>query len=258
MKRAFLIAFTLLIFISCSEEDMPGGDDPSDIQDPPANNLAVGATANELLSGEQFEKLVLEIQYPQGYAPPSGTINDVKAFFNKYANKPGGINVIQSEITVPANTLYSAQEIVQIEENNRTQFNTDNTMAVYLFLTDGDYEGNEGNSKVLGIAYRNTSMALFQKTIKDLSGGVGQPSERMVTTTVLNHEVGHIFGLVNVGTPMVTEHQDEAHGKHCDNTSCLMYWTADTGNVIDNLLGLSSPPDLDAQCQADLEANGGK
>lgn len=262
-KNLLYLLFSLIVFIGCEEQEEnidPNGNnnDNSNGQEIPANNLAVGASANELLSGEEFKKLVVEIQYPKGYALPSGSVTDMENFLKKYVNKPEGIQVVTSQINVPANNEYSYAEIRAIEKNNRTQFNRENVMAAYLFLADGDYEGNSDGGKVLGVAYQNTSMALFQKTIQDLSGGVGQPSERMLTSTVLMHEVGHILGLVNVGTPMVTEHQDEAHGKHCDNDRCLMFWLAETGGIVDNLLQLSAPPDLDSQCQADLKANGGK
>lgn len=259
MMNKISIFLLVLIFSIAGCDSLTNNDnEEDDILQPPSNSLPVGATANELLSGEKYDKLIVEIQYPAGFAPPSGTVNDMKAFLTKYVNKPGGVTVITNEIAVPANNVYSVTEIKAVEDQSRTQYNTTSTMAVYLFLVDGDYEGNSGGGKVLGIAYQNTSMALFQKTIKDLSGGVGQPSERLLTSTVLQHEVGHILGLVNVGTPMVTAHQDETHGKHCDETNCLMYWSVETGDVVNNLLGLSSPPDLDSQCQADLKANGGK
>lgn len=254
----YLNIFLLLLIFSLGACDMLNGEKDDEPLAIPSNSLPVGATANELLAADQFDKLVVEIQYPEGYAPPAGSVEDMKTFLNKFVNKPGGIQVVANEITVPANNVYSLSEVMSVEADNRTQFNEASTMAVYLFLADGDYDKNEGNAKVLGIAYQNTSMALFQKSIQDLSGGVGKPSERLLTSTVLQHEIGHILGLVNVGTPMVTEHQDESNGKHCDNSDCLMYWSVSTGNVVDNIFGLSSPPDLDNQCQADLKANGGK
>jgi predicted Zn-dependent protease len=263
-KSLIFLLIGILAFVACDEQEEnidPNNDNDSDnntVIQVPSNSLSVGASANELLSGEEYEKLIVEIQYPKGYVLPSGSVTDMENFLNKYVNKPQGIQVITTEINVPANNQYTIAEIKDIEKNNRTQFNRVDTMATYLFLADGDYEENSGNNKVLGVAYQNTSMTLFQKTIQDLSGGIGQPSERMLTSTVLMHEVGHILGLVNVGTPMVTEHQDGAHGKHCDNDRCLMFWLAETGGIVDNLLQLSSPPDLDSQCQADLKANGGK
>lgn len=255
-KRIVFVLLIFLCFVSC--DSIFQNEEEEESLTPPSNALPVGATANELLSGEKFDKLVVEIQYAPGFAPPSGTVEDMRSFLNQHVNKPGGVEVTVNEISVPANNMYSIQEILSVENDKRTAFNSNNSMAVYLFLADGDYEGNDENGKVLGVAYQNTSMALFQKTINDLSGAVGQPSERLLTSTVLQHEIGHILGLVNVGTPMVTEHQDTNHGKHCDDTNCLMYWSVETGNFVDNLLGMSAPPELDNQCKADLAANGGK
>ena len=78
-----------------------------------------------------------------------------------------------------------------------------------------------GDPNVLGIAYRNTSMAIFQETIARHTGGALEPSAATVEGTVAAHEFGHVLGLVNNGSPM--EHQDEPHGRHCDNEDCLMY-----------------------------------
>ncbi|NNC69731.1 MAG: membrane metalloprotease, partial [Flavobacteriaceae bacterium] len=66
------------------------------------------------------------------------------------------------------------------------------------------------------------------------------------------------LGLVNVGSPMQTHHQDTAHGKHCIEEECLMYYTAETGEGLVNMLSGGSVPSLDTQCKADLQANGGK
>ncbi len=66
-----------------------------------------------------------------------------------------------------------------------------------------------------------------------------------------------LLGLVNTGTTPQTDHQDHAHGAHCTQTSCLMYYQVDTSNFLANLLG-GTVPSLDAACVQDLKANGGK
>ena len=43
---------------------------------------------------------------------------------------------------------------------------------VYVLFTDASYEV----ANVLGVAYRNTSVVLFGKTIRSNSGGLGQAS----------------------------------------------------------------------------------
>lgn len=100
-------------------------------------------------------------------------------------------------------------------------------------------------------------MVVFHETITTNSGGFGQPSVSMVEGIVSRHELGHILGLVNVGSKMVNNHQDQANGKHCENENCLMYWETENGSFISSIFG-NNVPTLDAICKADLKANGGK
>ncbi|HEY0356753.1 MAG TPA: hypothetical protein VGC29_11140, partial [Flavisolibacter sp.] len=71
------------------------------------------------------------------------------------------------------------------------------------------------------------------------------------------HEVGHLLGLVDIGSPMQTPHKDADHGSHCNNNSCLMYYASETTDIL-GLLLTGNIPGLDANCIADLRANGGK
>ncbi len=73
-------------------------------------------------------------------------------------------------------------------------------------------------------------------------------------TTLLEHEFGHLMGLVDQGSPMQVNHKDAANGAHCDKPDCLMYYNVEAGFTGT----LSAVPSLDANCIADLKANGGK
>ncbi len=84
-----------------------------------------------------------------------------------------------------------------------------------------------------------------------------EPDRIELESISLMHEFGHLLGLVNIETPMQTEHLDEAHDKHCDNPNCLMYWKAETSNVL-QMITPGSLPGLDAHCLEDLRANGEK
>jgi hypothetical protein len=108
------------------------------------------------------------------------------------------------------------------------------------------------------VAYRNTSFVIFEETIQGFSGQPLAPGTAVLETTVLNHEFGHLLGLVNAGTPLLSDHQDVAHGRHCTDEDCLMYWTAETGEGLVNMISGGTVPTLDSQCRADLEGNGGK
>jgi hypothetical protein len=225
-----------------------------DVLSPEAlHSRAVGASAQELLSSSQYTSLKVEIQYMQGFAPDEAAIAHLQNFLNAYIHKPGGIAVVTKEIAPAASTIATIDDIVTIEKSKRTVFSTGNQIALYILYTNGTYT----ETNVLGIAYRNTSAVLFGKKIRDNSGGIGQPSRTKLEATVLEHEVAHLLGLVDMGTPMQTDHKDTAHGNHCTNSNCLMYYGAETSDAL-GFLVTGNIPALDANCIADLKANGGK
>lgn len=248
MKKLLYLALSAsLFFTACSK------DEENNI---PNNNRSVGNSAGELLQSAPFSKLVIEIRYIEGFAPPASAVADLEAFINSRCNKPKGVEVVSVAIPEAAKAGYTLNDARAIEDKYRTRFNTENTAALFVFMAAGDYVENSDTVSTLGIAYKNTSMILFGKTINDNSGGVGQPSEATVTSAIFQHEMGHILGLVNLGSGMQTPHEDTDHTGHCDNADCLMYFSL---NSLASMGGLmSSIPTLDANCLADLRANGGK
>ena len=253
----------LLLVFSCSKE---GTSEKTIIDengnqftvDTSANKKSVGDSANDLLSEQNFNSLVLEIFYVEDFKPTTSTIWNFESFISERLNKSGNITVKLNQIVSPGKTIYSITDIKDIEENIRTAYNLDGQIAVFGLYLDGEYSENTENGSVLGVAYRNTSFVIFEKTIKEFSGQPLAPSTTVLETTVLNHEFGHLLGLVNAGTTPQSDHQDEVHGRHCDAGSCLMNWTAETGEGLLNSLSGGAVPDLDEQCISDLQANGGK
>jgi hypothetical protein len=254
MKKLFLITIllgtSLVTFQACKKD--------SKIKVEKNHRNQTGSSANDLLSNDSYESLVVEIQYMTGYRPTDDAMSRFTTFLNERLNKSGGVNLVFSEIGAQGKSSYSIDDIKKIEESNRSEFTTRKQIAAYFLFLDGDYSGNKDNSVVLGAAYYNTSMVIFEKTIVDATGGLGQPPTYKLETTVINHEFGHILGLVNLGTSMQSFHQDTKNGAHCDNTECLMNWVAETGDAVNNLLGSSKIPILDQNCIKDLQANGGK
>jgi hypothetical protein len=250
IKLPVLICSILMLTISgCKKSDT--------ISNLPAinadNNKVVGASANDLLSASKYSSVKIEIQYMPGFQPDAAAVNNLTSFLNSLINKPGGVTVIQTQITSAGKTVLSLNDIATIEKNNRTVYTSGSQLGVYFLYTDGNY--SDGN--VLGLAFRNTSICLLGKTIHDNSGGIGQASRTKLESTVLEHEFGHILGLVNISSPMQTNHQDGAHGNHCNNSNCLMYYASETTDILGFLI-TGNIPTLDANCKADLTANGGK
>ncbi len=249
MKTICTLLVAAVFFASCSKSGYVNNPDIPDN----LHNRNVGASANDLLASSKYSSLKIEVQYMTGYQPDAAALDHLKNTLNGLLNKPGGITVVTKEIPASSNSSLSVNDVISIEKNNRTAFTNGNELAVYILYTNGNYT----DPGVLGVAYKNTSAVLFGKKINDNSGGLGQASRTKLVATVAEHELGHLLGLVDLGTPMQTGHKDDPHGNHCSNTSCLMYYTSETTDIL-GFLVTGSIPVLDANCRADLQANGGK
>lgn len=243
-----IFLFSLLFFAGCKKTTIDNITSPEALHD-----RAVGASANELLSSGKYKSLKIEVQYMTGFAPDAAALNQLQNFLSTYLNKPAGITIVTKEIAPSANTTLTVNDAIAIEKQNRSAFSMNDQIAVYILYTNGNYTDNN----VLGLAYRNTSVVLFGKKIHDNSGAIGQTSRTKLEATVLEHEMGHLLGLVDLGSPMQTPHKDATHGNHCNNQNCLMYYASETTDILGFLI-TGNIPSLDANCIADLHANGGK
>jgi len=250
----YLGIIIVLVLMSCSSDDSQN--DP--LYNTQSNKLSVGASANDLLSDTTFSSLVVEVVYVEGFEPSQTAISNFVSFLENRTFKPNGITVQKRAISSPGLTPYTNQEIVAIEDSNRLLYNNDNQIAVWAFFADGSSANNTDSGVVLGTAYRNTSFVIYQETIQQLTSGTITNTTPILESTVITHEFGHILGLTNLGTPLQTNHEDLEHPKHCNIESCLMYWKAESGNGVMSMISGGSIPQLDAQCIADLQANGGK
>lgn len=251
MKTVLQLLFVSVVFAACSKSDTSYVNNP----DAPdyLHNRAVGASAKELLSASQYSSLKIEVQYMPGFQPDAAALNHLQSMLAGLLNKPSGITIITKEIPAAASQSLSVNDIISIEKKNRTAFTNGSELAVYLLYTNGNYT----DPNVLGVAYKNTSAALFGKKINDNSGGIGQANRTKLVATVAEHELGHLLGLVDLGSPMQTAHKDGAHGNHCNATNCLMYYASETSDIFGFLI-TGNIPALDGNCRADLTANGGK
>lgn len=252
MKTKYLVLVSLFfVGVNCSKTYNPYSDDPSDPDY--AYNRPVGASSNELLTQSKYKSLRIEIQYMPGFAPDGGAMNHLQIFLNNLINKPSGITIVTKEIPSSPNAVLSIEQVLEIERINRTVFSVGDQIGVYFLYTNGKF----ADDKVLGAAYRNASMVLFGKNIQDNSGAIGQPGRTKLEATVMEHEFGHIMGMVDLGTSMQTLHKDAAHGNHCNNQNCLMHYTAETTDLL-GFLVTGNIPSFDGNCLADILANGGK
>jgi hypothetical protein len=213
----------------------------------------VGASARDLLSDERFTSLRIEVQYMTGYEPDERALLNLRYFLYERLHKPGGISIITQEIAPEADSSLSFEEIIAIEKANRKEYAAGKELTLYILYTNGYYK----EDMMLGYAYLNTSAVLFGRNLDDNSNKFKKLNRSDLETRVLQHEVAHLLGLVNVGTALQSAHKDDDHGKHCSNKQCLMYYLTDTEESPSILLRKGIPK-LDDACLADLRANGGR
>lgn len=241
-NRSLLLATLFLFLIGCSTDDPAPDDQP------------LGVSARSFLSDENFTSLVVEVVYVNGFEPSDNSLSSVKAFLQTYLNKPEGIEIVPRAIPAPEMGTYTLDEIRTIENKNRTVFTSGKKLSTFIFIADNKSTSSTSEEWVLGKAYKNTSMVIFEKEIRELAERTEVSSSQMQQVTI-KHEFGHLFGLVDNGTPAQSDHvyedpNDPDEKGHCEVDNCLMardlnYFEADKLQ-------------LKELCHIDLIANGGK
>ncbi|WP_343328463.1 membrane metalloprotease [Polaribacter staleyi] len=260
MKNIFLsVILVSSILISCSSENEEIIDgETGNTVNVATNRQATGSSANDLLSANTFKKMIVELSYIEGFKPSDAAINNFKSFITNRTNKPEGVTFSIKEIAATNKEVYTLDEVVALEKTNRTTYNSDTTIAVWVLFINGKSSSDTNSSAILGSAYWNTSFVIYEETIHGLSNSAFEPERSLLESSVIHHEFGHILGLTNLGTELQSDHEDTEHPKHCDEKDCLMYWAAETSQGIGSMITGGQIPTLDAQCLADLKANGGK
>lgn len=244
-----------LLLAGCSDSSSPTGPDGDDPPDPFDSEAAPGTSAEAFLDDDRFTELNVEVDYMEGYEPTGAALDSLKASLDAHLSKSSIAIDAPTSIPAEGQGAYSADQIRDLEDEHRDQYTSaeGTTIWAYAIVLDGEF----ADENVLGIAYYNTSMAFFGKTIDDITGGVTQPSREKVEGTVFLHEFGHLLGLVNNGTPMQQNHHDEANGAHCTNDQCIMHYSIETTDYFANVFD-GTIPDFEQFCTEDMAAQRGQ
>jgi hypothetical protein len=262
-KYTIILLIIVLGFTNCSKDSTS---EPVPVPvDKTANLKGTGDSAHDILSNDNFTKLQLEIVYAPGFRPSQQAMDDFVDFLKERTFKQD-IEVMYRELPSSNEESFTLQEIAEFEEKNRTAYNNGQTLAIYIYFADApsaDDEEEEG-LVTLGAVYRNTSMIVYEKTVRALAAQSNQISNADVESATLHHEFGHLFGLVNLGTASVNDHEDGEADNHCNVPGCLMGAELQFGDGIFGMLqsraskGLVVAPGMDPECIMDLQANGGR
>ena len=243
MKNSFLVLLGMVFCLiqGCSDNSLDVTNDPSEpkVVDKTANLQSTGDSANDILSNSSFSKLKVEIAYVEGFGPTQEAIDGFISYLKERTFKEE-IEVEYASLSSPDEESLTLEEIIELENQNRTVYNDGNTLGIYIYFSDAPAEGDDLDEGLvtLGAVYRNTSMIIHEATVRRLADQSFFITDADVELTTLNHEFGHLFGLVNLGSDMVNDHEDvklDENGEpeidrngnpvgnnHCSVEGCLM------------------------------------
>lgn len=298
-KIVLLFSIVLITVVACSKssDSDQNEEEPQQVVDKTPNLQATGDSSNDILSNDNFDKLRIEIAFVEGFRPEQESMDNFTAYLRQHTFKQD-IEISFIELPSPDEETLELQEIGDLEIENRTAYNDGNTLAIYIYFADAPSDGDDPDENLvtLGAVYRNTSMVIYESTVRDLANRSRSISITDVETATLNHEFGHLFGLVNIGITPVNEHESQSENedgvlvgdKHCNVEGCLMRAELQFGapltskNAVSakttdlksgcNLSGQSlvkmlelqtargaaNSPALDSECVLDLASNGGR
>jgi hypothetical protein len=260
------IAMLVLILAACGGDGAggPGGPDGGASGGADAAPLVI-ARVRDYLRPSPFSELVLEIDAVPGFTPRAGSTAAIRTELARVLDKPAGVTATQtiSVASKGADHAWTPAELDQLAASSYDLGTSAQQIKIHVLFVDGHHVEDTSSSKILGVAWGNTHLVMFKKTIEDncrdalplLSEQLCEAAEQSIWL----HELGHIIGLVDNGLGMVSNHKDAAHGAHDSSTSCVMYWAYEGKGAIDTLItrftgGNQSALSFDDNCLADLAA----
>jgi predicted Zn-dependent protease len=211
-------------------------------QPPGGNNNSTTPSADRItqIYAKSTTQLVVEIDYQKGAEPFTGSFLGMDAFnitrvnieklFQGSGATPAKTLVLPNtlaqmeQLTDLSDTSFTGQRILDIAAQHREKKDAPGQATFYILFLNGYYnDGKMVRNDVLGVALGSTGVVAMFKPVINSSTNL-QQFQKFVEQTTLVHELGHSIGLVNFGIPLTAMHQDSAHGAHCSNTRCVMYY----------------------------------
>lgn len=261
-----LIGLLLLtsLLAACTEEDTPNTTDTGMSGDlgGDGGDLTPRDRWVDLIRGDRFPKLVLEIDHTEGLAFRSSVESSLVTALGGLLDKPGGITLTEDDTLAPRGSDY-AWSFAELDSLARERFDLEvpsDTIRIHVLLLDGHYDKDTAQGKTLGLAWSHTYLVLFKDSLESACSQALLNTEQVCTEVELGvtlHEVGHLIGLVNNGLAMTADHEDPEHEGHDVNDTCLMYWAFESSigvdRVVSQLTGGGSL-DFDDACRNDIAA----
>jgi len=253
--KTFAIFIFSVLLVSCSSDS---SDDPIGDNSRSANLKVTGSSASDLLSDMRYTSMNIEIVYAEGFRPEDEAINTFRTFIENRVYKPDGIRINLRSVPSSGLSPFNEDDLRAVEGSTRTAYTVGDEIAVWIYFADGKKINDSDTKVTLGTAFRNTSIIVYGQTINTFASKFNAPSKAAIEAATLNHEFGHLFGLVNLGIEPTTDHEDPENTAHCIVDKCLMKANIEFGTGVMDAINNNSIPVLDDACIQDLQSAGGK
>jgi len=119
---------------------------------------------------------------------------------------------------------WTPASILSLAQSYRPRLSTADSAFVWVAFVGGCFQRDTGiDSSVIGVTLSGTGViAVFKDVVRRI--GHTDVVRRFVEQSTLVHELGHTIGLVDLGVPLTSTHEDPAHEHHCIFENCIMYW----------------------------------
>jgi hypothetical protein len=211
--------------------------------------------------------LRFELDAVRGLSPFASSLDYLATFVARAVEKPEGISFEEDETLEPfgEDHVWSFDELDGFAREHAAD-DADGPVTIHVVFVDGRYDSGDDSGTVLGLAWGQRHIALFQDAIRagcsrGLVASVPDGTCEVAERNVWAHEIGHVIGLVDNGLAQRSPHRDAQHGRHDQSDGCLMYWAYERPELFDMLLsrlttGQSGDVDFCPNCWADLHAFG--
>lgn len=207
---------------------------------------AVGAMNHEYLQGSAATRLIVEVDHTTDTPPNDSARSQLISTINQYSNKPTGV-VTSGANSFPApKNSYTNQDIQNLIREHRSNYSSGDTATLYILYLNGSYAGNEN---ALGLAFNASTFVVFKDRINAATTALVFAGE--IERAVLVHELGHLWGLVNINYESEIDHEDKNRPNHSNNRSSVMYWAVEDVSVA-NVLSGGPPYRFDSADEADI------
>lgn len=207
----------------------------------------VGSLNHQHLQANPFSKLILEIDYANSTPPDQNAVDTFISTIKQYVNKPGGVAQAGNNSFASQKETYTSKDLLDLAQKYRTNYSAGDTVTLYVLFINGSFAENKN---ALGVALNSSMFVIFKDKINQATTALVFASE--IERAVLNHELGHLLGLVNINYQSSMDHEDANNPHHSNNRESVMFWAIEDVSVA-NILRFGPPYQFDEADKHDIE-----